>query len=153
MCRTVSISLFLIIQTLAVYFSPVAYAVDAGTLVSQLPRAFAGQFQWRDSIRIYKVTLDFKDVQVLDDGRVEATGSGVYDAYGEINKVNVRAVIDPDDLYLEMWEYDPANKGSELEGVYRGDLSDDMQTITAMWRDFADRKARGYLDLKAKQEN
>ena len=148
MGRTLRFYVFLLVQTVTVYFSHAAYAADPDTLVRQLPRSFAGEFQWRDSVRVYKVAIKFTDVRLLDTGRVEAVGTGVYDAYGEISKVNIRAVIDPDDLFLEIWEHDVASEGTEEEGLYRGDLSADMQSITAMWRSFTD-KSRGYLKLTA----
>ena len=146
MFSTLRIYVIVLLQFIAVYPGISVHAADADTLVRQLPRAYAGTFQWRDSVRLYKVSIRFNDVRVLDNGRVEATGDGVYDAYGEISKVNIRAVIDPDDLFLEIWEYDPASAGDELDGLYRGDLSTDMQSITATWRGFSD-KSRGYLKL------
>ena len=149
MGRMVRGYVMLFLQAMAMCISGSVHAADADTLISQLPRTYAGTYQWRDSVRIYKVTLQFTDVRVLDTGRVEATGAGIYDAYGEISKVNIRAVIDPDDLFLEIWEYDPAIDGSELDGLYRGNLSTDMQSITAMWRGFSD-KSRGYLKLSVK---
>lgn len=124
------------------------HAADPDTLVKQLPRSYSGEFQWRDSVRKYKVTIEFTEVKLDDTGRVEATGKGVYDAYGEISNVNIRAVIDPDDLFLEIWEYDPAAQGKELEGVYRGSLSADLKAIDATWRGFD--KSRGYLKLAVK---
>ena len=144
-----SVYVLLLLQVFTTCLFNTVQAADAETLIKQLPRSYAGEFQWRDSVRIYKVTLQFTDVRVLDTGVVEATGNGIYDEYGTLSKVNIRAEIDPKDLFLEIWETDPASNGRELEGMYRGDLSEDMQTITAMWRSFTD-KNRGYLNLKVK---
>ncbi len=150
MSRMIRIYLIVLLQLLTASLSSAVYAAEAETLIKQLPRSYAGEFQWRDSVRIYKVTLQFTNVRVLDTGVVEATGTGIYDEYGSLSMVNIRAEIDPKDLFLEIWETDPVAAGRELEGMYRGDLSEDMQTITAMWRSFTD-KNRGYLNLKVKK--
>jgi hypothetical protein len=148
MGRKLHVYTFLLIQIVTLYFSQAVHAADAATLVRQLPRSYAGQFQWRRGAGIHKVTIKFTDVRVLDTGLVEATGTSVYDVYGEIHNVNVRAVISPGDLFLEMWEYEKASDDLEVEGLYRGDLSADMQTITALWTNFSD-KRRGNLRLVA----
>lgn len=142
--------LFLLVMAIVLPVSQAVHAADPGLLVKQMPRSYSGQFQWRDSVKVYKVSMNFTDVRVLDTGMVEATGTGVYDLYGEITRVNVRAVIDPNELFLEIWEHESGAEpdGAEAEGLYRGDLSDDMRSITAMWTNFTN-KDRGYLKLTA----
>jgi hypothetical protein len=148
MSRITGSNTFPLLFALAVWLAPSVYAADPAALVKQMPRAYTGQFQGRDSARISRVTINFTDVRVIDKGQVEARGTGVYDINGDIINVSVRAIINPVDHYFEMWEYESGAGAEESEGIYRGDLSPDMRSITALWTTFADRK-RGSLNLTA----
>jgi len=146
MGRTSLVYLFFLIQIIPLTFVPAVHGADVATLVNQLPRTYSGQFQWRRSVRVYHVTIDFTKIRILGTGMVEATGTGVYDEYGEISRVSIRAVINPDNLYMEMWEYE--QRSAPSAGMYRGEISTDMLSITAGWTNFLD-KRRGELRLVA----
>lgn len=136
----------ILLQFVTLCLCPVVYGADAATIVNQLPRAYSGEFQWRRSVRVYQVKITFTNVRVLPSGLVEATGTGIYDEYGEISRVNLRAQINPNNLYMEMWEYE--QRSTPYAGMYRGDISTDMNSITAQWVNFLD-KRRGELNLTA----
>jgi hypothetical protein len=142
--RNLHFSLWLVMY--AVIFVPVVHGADAATIINKLPRSFSGEFQWRRSVRVYQVMINFNRIRELPAGHVEATGTGLYDEYGEVSRVNIRAVIYPENLYLEMFENE--QRTSDLAGIYRGDLSEDLQSITAIWTNFLD-KRRGTLSLIA----
>lgn len=150
MGRTSLVYFFFLIQIIPLTFVPAVHGADVATLVNQLPGSYSGQFQWRRSVRVYQVTFNFSRARELPTGQVEATGTGIYDEYGEISRVNIRAVIDPKNLYLEMWEYEQRSDPSA--GMYRGEISTDMLSITAGWTNFLD-KRRGELRLVANPDN
>jgi hypothetical protein len=127
-------------------FSPVVYGTDVASIISNLPKSYSGEFEWRRSVRKYQVTINFNRVRELPTGQVEARGTAVYNEYGTISRVSLRAVIYPETLYFEMYENE--QRSTELAGLYQGDLSADLQTMTARWANFLD-KRRGVLNVTA----
>ncbi len=105
-------------------------------LAAVMPRAFGGFFRWRSGGGLQTWLIQFDQVKPLDDGSVEASGQGTNIAGRSRTQVDVRAVIDPATLRLEMWESNP--RGGDLEnyvidGKYRGRLSDDLRRLEAGW--------------------
>lgn len=126
-----------------VWSSPPAVAEQATeasmspqALAAIMPRAFGGFFRWRSGGGLQTWLIKFDQVRPLDDGSVEASGTGTNIAGQSRTQVDVRVVIDPTTFRLEMWESNP--RGGDLDnyvidGSYRGRLSEDLRRLEAGW--------------------
>ncbi len=116
-----------------------------GTL---FPREFTGQYQWREPGPIQLVSIKFTAVRVLNSTEVEALGEGIYLAPGQTTAIKVRALINTDNLDIEIWESAPSSVFFTTDGSHKGKLAEDFQSITAVWTTTATKK-QGDLKLYA----
>ncbi len=121
-----------------------------------MPRAFGGFFRWRSGGGLQTWLIQFEQVKPLGDGSVEATGQGTNIAGQSRTQVDVRAVIDPATLRLEMWESNP--RGGDLEnyvtdGTYRGRLSEDLRRLEAGWSSEASDNAGDLIMIANDEES
>ncbi len=113
-----------------------------------MPRAFVGDFRWRDGGTTPLVAIHFDTVRPLDAGHVEARGCGSYDTAGRVTAIAVRMVITLAGLRVEIRELDPDHAGFITDGSHRGNLSADLRAIDAEWTT-AVTGQRGHLRLQA----
>lgn len=133
MNRTLRLLVLLCLQ-IALVFSPFTVAAaDAITVAKNLPRTFSGQYQWRNTAIIHKVTFNFSDIRVMKSGNLEAVGTGKFGDEGKITKVKLRAVIDPSTLKIELWESAPTTANFVTDGSHKGQLSPDLHKLDAVW--------------------
>lgn len=106
---------------------------SAGRGLESLPHTWCGIFRWSSDNQIQHVSLRFEQSRTAPDGRVELVGSGVYSTDRRV-VITVRAVVDPNDRSIEIWESNPSAAGFTTEGSHVGRLTPDLQTIRARWR-------------------
>lgn len=133
MKRTVQLLVLLLPLVMLLSFARIGTAADVAALEKQMPRSFSGQYQWRNSTGVEKVSITFSDIRPIAGGALEATGTGEYDVSGQITRIRVRAVINADTLAIELWESAPTSENFTTDGSHRGRLSPDLRTINAVW--------------------
>ena len=142
---TLGLSLLAAILALSLTASGQSDEVDA--VVARLPRAFVGDFRWRDSAVAQDVAIRFDTVRRLDAAHVEALGCGHYDVAGHVTVIRVRMVVALG-LQVEIWESEPDTAAFVTDGSHRGNLSADLRAIEAEWTT-ASTGLRGHLRLQA----
>lgn len=125
------------------FFAPIAAATPpAGAtppqdaLENPLPRAWSGDFRWRGSPAgpPQHYAIEFTCVEKRADGKIEATGPAEVRT-GQVNKIHVRAVIDPVSRAVEMFEIlTPATgPGFTTDGSHSGALDADLKRMRLEW--------------------
>lgn len=105
-------------------------------LESALPRVWSGNFHWRggpDGLPQH-YAIEFTCIEKRADGKIEASGPAEVRA-GQVNKINVRAIIDPASRAVEMFEIlTPATgPGFTTDGLHRGTLDADLKHMRLEW--------------------
>ncbi len=101
--------------------------------LEDLPRAWCGTFRWQSDDQVQHVSLRFDWSRQILNGWVELGGTGVY-ADDRRVVITVRAVVDPFEGAIEIWESNPSAAGFTTDGSHVGRVAPDLQTITARWR-------------------
>jgi hypothetical protein len=138
---------------LACGVSVTAFGQTSGieSIIARLPRAFVGEFRWDGDRQLQDVAIRFDTVRRLDDGRVVASGCGIYDVAGKVTSIDVTMHITVPDLQVEIWEASPDKANFVTDGSHRGALSGDLRAIDAEWTT-ASTGQRGQLRLRAAPE-
>lgn len=116
-----------------VLFTLPAAALDAAAVKSGLATTYEGSFRWKAEASDQKVTISFDNVIDGAVGKVWAFGKGVYVIPERTTTIRVKALIDPRNLKLQMWELDPDKQGFVTDGSHKGKISEDLKTIEAVW--------------------
>ena len=119
---------------LATAAPPAAAAPPQDALEAALPRVWSGTFQWRGSQGLQHYVIEFTCIEKRADGKIEATGPAEVRA-GAINRIEVRAIIDPVSRAVEMFEIQtPATgPGFTTDGSHRGALEADLRRMRLEW--------------------
>src|SRR3954469_22676450 len=129
-----------------------ASAVGAGEmsdLTRNMPRGYFGEFTWDGDKTIQNVVITFDTVRALNEQNAEAYGCGSYEVGRQVTTIKVRMFVRLSDLQVEIFELAPeGNSSFETGGSHRGKLSNDLQTIEALWTTSATEQ-RGQLHLRA----
>jgi hypothetical protein len=99
--------------------------------------AYAGTYQRSDQPDVWNVTVSFSDRRTNSGGDVELTGTehfvNVRDGSQNYD-CNVRAIVNGTILKFQMTEIISTDTNPYFDPmVYTGDISSDMQTISASW--------------------
>ncbi len=104
-------------------------------LENVLPRVWSGTFHWRGSPGLPQhYAIEFTCIEKRADGMIEATGPAEVRT-GAINRIDVRAIIDPATRGVEMFEIlTPATgPGFTTDGSHRGALDGDLRRMRLEW--------------------
>jgi hypothetical protein len=116
--------------------------LDRYTRLAKLPRHFEGTFNWEDGTRTQDVEVWFEHVSLDEDGRTWiARGRAVYRTSYE-TRIDVRARIRPDTGMFRMWESNPDTTEFVTDGVHKGRISEDFETVEATWHGEDDQRGR-----------
>lgn len=104
-------------------------------LIGGLPTHFCGSYIWHGYPDIQDVSISLTEAKTLPDGKIEARGNGIFALGDRLTRVRIRAVFNPADRRLEMWEAEPepARPDYVTDGSYVGKLSDDSKRYEALW--------------------
>lgn len=114
----------------------VAYGPDTSIDARNVPRQFAGDYQFKDEKGenpVVPVVLKFDSVERQND-IIEFSGTQRIDSAGAL--LNVKGTIDALTRKFAMTENDPRNTEEqriENAGSYEGMLSEDLHAIDALW--------------------
>jgi hypothetical protein len=123
-------------------------APDIDSVITNLPRAFVGEFRWDNDRAIQNVVIRFNAVRRLDAEHAEALGCGNYNAGGTIAAIDVKMQVALSGLQVEIWESAPDRASFVTDGSHRGSLSHDLREIDAEWTT-ASTGQHGRLRLRA----
>lgn len=129
---------------------PAAATPAEDALENALPRNWSGTFHWRGSRRLpQRYAIEFACIEKRADGMIEATGPAQVRS-GQVNKIEVRAVIDPVTRAVEMFEIlTPATgPGFTTDGSHRGMIASDLKRMRLVWTQNGS-GAQGDLELTA----
>jgi hypothetical protein len=130
-----------------VFLPSFCIAQSSKKLIQKLPINFAGYYQWRGSNKKQNVKIEFKKIYLSAGNKIEIIGSGTYQG-SRLVKINIRAVLDPETLEIELWERDPSDPKFITNGSHRGRLTQNLQKIEAVWTSQSTNK-KGDLVLEA----
>mgnify|MGYP001242791260 CR=1 FL=1 len=127
-------ALFLVLIAAA---SPPAGATPPhDALETALPRVWSGNFHWRGGPAglPQHYAIEFTCIEKRADGKIEATGPAEVRT-GQVNRIDVRAIIDPVSRAVEMFEImTPATGlGFTTDGAHRGALDADLRRMRLEW--------------------
>jgi hypothetical protein len=115
-------------------YSGYGMALDAHYLVKNLPKTWEGDFKWRGSHDYQKVAITITGVSIGSDGKVVASGSGLYFADSIATTIDVKWVINPVGLRFEMFESNAAGSPDFVtNGSHVGHISSGLDRIEAVW--------------------
>jgi hypothetical protein len=118
-----------------------------GVRTADIPIEYAGQYQWKGSDQSNQVTLKIGLIEMNGDD-VRIVGTHIY-APG-VYTMKVTAVIDCRTRRLTLLESERNMPVAVTEGVFQGTLSEDCQSIEAVWTSAAS-GLKGTLKLRAKK--
>lgn len=122
-----------LIILMLVLLSPLSLShAEEVKLYNELPVKYAGSFQWKDGWVVQKVEFIFKEQHVLDSGKIELLGKGLYSVERKTH-IAIKCIIDPITHRLEIWEVDPSNTDFITEGSHNGWITQDWSWINAIW--------------------
>jgi hypothetical protein len=104
-------------------------AVDVARQFAAFPREFKGEFAWRGT-NPYTLVLKIDKIEEKD-GMIRFSGTHVYTP-GDY-KMKVEGTIDPKKRSVSMRESDPSKPESVTDGSFEGTISEDLQSIEAVW--------------------
>ena len=112
-----------------------------------IPRKFAGKFQWADDEYVYQVTLTISKLEEKD-GLFHF--NGIHDYDGGAARMKVAGTIDPNTRQVVFQETELVESTyAEIDGKFLGSLSADSKKISAKWTTESTRR-KGTLELLAK---
>ena len=117
--------------TLALFLaSSIGQAEDKPVRAADVPREFKGEYEWRDEKKPYTLTLKIDKIEEKD-GVIHFSGSHLY-APGDY-KMKVAGTIDTKKRSVSIRESDPSRPDTETDGSFEGAISEDLQSIDAVW--------------------
>ena len=123
-------------------------ADDKPIRVADVPREFKGEFEWRDEKKPYTLVLKIDKIEEKG-GVIRFSGTHAYTP-GDY-KMKVEGTIDPKKRSVSIRESDPSKADSETDGSFEGTISEDLQSIEAVWTTKGTGK-KGDLKVKAKKD-
>jgi hypothetical protein len=116
--------------------------------VADIPREFKGEFEWRDEKKPYRLDLKIDKIEEKG-GVIRLSGTHAYTP-GDY-KMKVEGTIDPKKRNISIRESDPSKADSETDGSFEGTISEDLQSIEAVWTAKGTGN-KGDLKVKANKE-
>lgn len=127
---------FLILALIAAVAAPAGATPPHDALEAALPRLWAGQFHWRGGPAglPQHYAIEFTCMEKRSDGLIEAAGPAEVRA-GSVNKIEVRAIIDPASRAVEMFEILTPATGPAFttDGSHRGALDTELKRMRLVW--------------------
>jgi endonuclease G len=114
---------------------------------ADIPIEYTGQYQWQGGGQPHEVTLKLSLIEMNGDD-IRIVGTHTYAPGGYTMKVT--GVIDRRTRRLTLLESEPNMPDAVTEGVFQGTLSEDFQSIEAVWTSAAN-GFQGALKLRAKK--
>ena len=127
MCTRLALALFVTCATIAGF----TFADKTTISIDDIPRTFAGTFQWRSESDAYDITLVIEKLEKTDDGQFKLSGTHVYDLGNY--KMLVNGTINPKTRKVSLRESKPSRADSETNGSFEGSLSDDLKSMNCIW--------------------
>ena len=114
---------------------------------TEIPRKFAGKFQWADDEYVYQVTLT---ISKLEEKGGLFHFNGIHDYDSGAARMKVVGTIDPNTRQVVFQETELVESTyAEIDGKFLGSLSADSKKISAKWTTESTRR-KGTLELLAK---
>jgi hypothetical protein len=125
------IALMASLVILAIFIHPQPGLADVKQIrVGNIAREFKGEFEWRDEKKPYALMLKINKIEEKD-GVIHFSGIHIY-MPGNY-KMKVEGTINPNKRSISIRELDPSRADSETDGSFEGTISEDLQTIEAVW--------------------
>ena len=109
---------------------------------------FKGEFEWRDQKTPYTLVLKIDKIEDKN-GVIRFSGTHVYTP-GDY-KMKVEGTIDAKKRRVSIRESDPSKPDSETDGSFEGTISENLQTIEAVWTTRGTGR-KGNLKVTAKKD-
>ena len=122
---------------------------SAAAQAAELPTKWAGTYSPHNEsdTDYYHVILD---QIIIRQNTIMAVGHGRYFDEGYVAEIKMEWIINKTTLFVQMWDAAPAasNGNYDSDGVYKGSISSDLQSILAIWHN-RDNNNSGTLKLEA----
>jgi hypothetical protein len=122
--------------------------VQAQSPLENLPRNWTGEFRWDGSTEVQRYEITIMNTKPVDRNQIEANGCGRVSTERQSTDINVRIVVDPDSLAVQIFESQPDRRNFTTDGSHRGRISKDLTLMAAEWQTQSTGQ-QGVLQLRA----